>query len=46
MIEHRTNLRTDCLELREQCDGRRPSFRIRLDGGITFSLEICDLQQQ
>ena len=46
MIEHRANLRTNCLELHEQRDGRRPSFRIRLDGGITFSLEICDLQQQ
>ena len=46
MIEHRANLRTDCLELREQCDGRRPSFHVRLDGGITFSLEICDLRQQ
>jgi hypothetical protein len=29
-----------------QCDRRRPSFRIRLHCGITFSLEVCDLQQQ
>jgi hypothetical protein len=33
-------------EPHEQRQRRRPSFRFRLDGGITFSLEICNLQQQ
>jgi len=46
MIKHRANLRTDCLEPREQCDRRRPSVRICLDGYIAFSLDVGDLLQQ
>ena len=46
MIKHRAYLRADGFELHEQCDWRRPSFRIRLDGGITLSLDFCNLQQQ
>jgi hypothetical protein len=46
MIKHRTNLRTNCLEPREQCDRRWPPVHIRLDGYIAFSLDIGDLLQQ
>jgi hypothetical protein len=43
MIKHRANLRTNCLEPREQCDWRWPPVHIRLDGYIAFTLDIGDL---
>lgn len=46
MIKYRANLRTNCLEPREQCDRRRPPVHICLDGYIAFSLDISDLLQQ
>jgi len=46
MIKHRANLRTNCLEPREQCDRRWPPVHICLDGYIAFSLDIGDLLQQ
>jgi hypothetical protein len=46
MIKHRANLRTNCLEPREQCDRRWTPVRICLDGYIAFSLDIGDLLQQ